>query len=151
MSDDISKSQVSFDIGRRGGSITSARDVDAWAAGNVQRQLEEGAQPIQGVEHENGLAIIVLMIVTGFPIGLFTYWEWIPWGYLVSLGIWAVATAALYFMLKALPNFLSGSVMGLLLGGGAGYLGWSEAGLEWALGAGLGVGIAMFLLFYFLD
>ena len=142
----------SYGIGRRGGSIASAKDPLAWAVGDQERRNKEAAeQGIQGEEHPHAFQIITLMLVTGFPIGLFTYWNWIPWGYWVSFGIWAVATFVLYQVLRALPNWLSGSLMGLLLGGGAAYIGWLEADVYWSVGAGLGVGGIMFLLFYFLD
>ena len=43
--------------------------------------------------------------------------------------------------------------MGLLLGGGAGYLGWmwSEWNLYWTAGAGLGVGVIMYFMFSMLE
>lgn len=145
-------SNDSYAIGRRGGSIASAKDDIAWAVGDQQRRNQEASENLlQGEEHPHAYQIITLMLVTGFPIGLFTYWGWIPWGYLVSFVIWAVVTFGLYQLLRAIPNWLSGSVMGLTLGAGAGYVGWVEADMYWAAGAGLGVGAVMFLLFYFLD
>lgn len=145
-------SNESYEIGRRGGSIASAKDDIAWVVGDQARRNEEASnQGIQGEEDPHAFQIITLMLVTGFPIGLFTYWGWIPWGYWVSFGIWAVVTFGLYQVLRAIPNWLSGSLMGLVLGGGAAYIGWIEADAYWSIGAGLGVGAVMFLMFYFFD
>ena len=47
--------------------------------------------------------------------------------------------------------YLLAALMGLVLGGGAAYIGWIEAAAYWSIGAGLGVGAVMFLMFYFFD
>ena len=141
----------SYQKGLSGSSVFSAKDALGWAAGDLARKNQESA--IQGEEDPNAFQILILMALTGVPVALFTHWGWIPWGYLASFFIWAVSTYILFKILCLLPNWLSGTIMGLLLGTGAAYITWdlSRGDWYWTGGVGLGTGAFMYLLFSVLE
>jgi len=62
-------------------------------------------------------------------------------------GIWLVGTTAVYFGLKALPGWLSGTIMGGGLGVVAGAIGWTQLSPLWCIGLAIGVGGAMYFAF----
>jgi hypothetical protein len=140
-----------YQKGLRGGSVFSTNDTLGWAAGDLARKNQENT--LQGEDHPDTLQILILMAVTGCALGFFTEWGWNPFGYLGSFFTWAVSTFLLYKILCLLPNWFSGAIMGLLLGGGAAYLGWIWSGgdLYWTGGAGLGTGSVMYFLFGLLE
>ena len=58
-----------------------------------------------------------------------------------------VGTGGLFFLLEWLPGWLSGSLMGLFLGGVAAYVGWDLGGVYWSAGSGLATATIMYILF----
>lgn len=139
--------------GLRGQSVLSTNDVMGWAAGDTVRKMNDASSALQGEEHPHAYQIFILMGITGAALAFATQLGWNPFGYLGSFITWAVITFFLYKLFCLLPGWLGGGIMGLLLGGGAGFLGWmwSDSNLYWTVGAGLGVGVIMYFMFSLLE
>lgn len=141
-----------FRTGRRGGSVFSTRDTLGWAAGDAVRRSEEALENgIQGEEDPNAWPIFILAGAVAAGMGVLLEKGWVP-SFLTVAGwrvgvAWLASTTALYFGLKALPAWLSGTLMGVLLGGAAGFVGWIYLSPLWAVGLGVGVGAFMYLLY----
>lgn len=145
-----------FKAGKRGDSVFSTNDTAGWAAGNELRQFEKNlGNPLQGEGHPNAVAIITLPLATACFIALLLNHHLVP-AFLTDaiwrlVAVWLGSSVAIYFILKALPAWLSGSVMGLVLGGAAGYVGWTYLDPVWAAGVGLGTGALMYLVYSTLE
>ncbi len=145
-----------FKAGKRGDSVFSTNDTAGWVAGNEVRQLEKNFEnPLQGEEHPNAIAIITLLVATAGFIALLLNHHLVPifitdpiWR---LVAVWLGSSAATYFILKALPAWLSGAVMALVLGGAAGYAGWTYLDPVWATGLSLGTGALMYLVYSTLE
>lgn len=144
--------QRDYRIGRSGGSPLTADNTFAWAQGDAERKLKETLDtPLKGEAHPNAWQIFIIAgaVAAAFRVlferGLVpsvltdTWWS--------IGGIWLVVTTALYFILKALPNWLSGTLMGLALGALSGFAASFYLGLMWSAGIALGTGALMYYLF----
>ena len=146
-----------YQHGLRGGSPLTANNAFAWAAGDAARKHKEVLEtPLRGEEHPNAWQIFILAGVVAAVIALLLEWRLVPSVLTVSWwrrigAVWLVATTAAYFGLKALPEWLAGSIMGVGLGGTAAYLGWLYLSPLWAVGLGLGIAGVMYLFFSSLD
>ena len=90
---------------------------------------------------------LIVAACVGVPTAIGYQAEWLPipgWSWWI---VFFVATWTVLLILEWLPGWLSGSLMGLLLGSGAAYLGWLYDGLYWSVGAGLGAALIMYQLF----
>jgi len=143
--------------GLRGQSPLTAKDAFAWAAGDAARKHKEvlDAGIPQGDEDPNAWQIIILFLTVGAGVGALLEWGLIPAFLTASWwrvgGLWLVSSVLAWFGLKALPAWLAGSIMGLLLGGLAAVAGWVYLSPLWAAGLGLGVGAVMYLFFSTLE
>tara|TARA_R110002096_G_scaffold67702_2_gene163910 strand:- start:88 stop:546 length:459 start_codon:yes stop_codon:yes gene_type:complete len=152
----LSYNNDGFKAGKRGDSVFSTNDTAGWVAGNEVRQLEKNFEnPLQGEEHPNAIAIITLLVATAGFIALLLNHHLVPifitdpiWR---LVAVWLGSSAATYFILKALPAWLSGAVMALVLGGAAGYAGWTYLDPVWATGLSLGTGALMYLVYSTLE
>lgn len=145
-----------YQRGLRGQSPLTANNTLAWLAGDAARKHQEAlATPLTGEEHPNAWQIFILAGGMAAVIGALLEWQLVPSVLTVSwwrIGVvWLVATTAVYFALKALPDWLAGGIMGAGLGGTAAYLGWLYLSPLWAVGLGLGIGGLMYLAFSSLD
>ncbi len=121
-------------------------------AGNELRQFEKNlGNPLQGEEHPNAIAIIILLVATACCIALLLNNHLVPAFITAAIwrlvAVWLGSSAAFYFILKALPAWLSGSVMALALGGAAGFAGWAYLDPIWAGGLSLGAGALGYLIY----
>jgi hypothetical protein len=152
----MSSGNDGFETGRRGGSVFSTKDTLGWAAGDLARKNEEAFNSaLSGEEHANAWQIFILVGAVGAVMGLLLDRGLVP-SFLTVAGwrvvaAWLGSAAAIYFGLKAIPGWLSGTIMGVLLGGAAGYAGWIYLSPSWAAGLGLGVGALMYLFFSSLE
>lgn len=143
--------------GLRGQSPLTANDAFAWAAGDAARKQKEALESgiLQGEEHPNAWQIFILLITVGAGVVVLLAAELLPSILTVSWwrigGVWLVASALAYFGLKALPDWLAGTIMGILLGGLAAAGGWVWLSPLWAVGLGVGVGAVMYLFFSTLE
>jgi len=143
--------------GLRGQSPLTSNDVFAWAAGDAARKHKEALEAgiPQGEEHPNAWPIMIVYLTAGLGIGALLEWGLVPsiltgsWWRIG--GLWLVTGALGYFGLKALPGWLSGAIMGVLLGGLAAIGGWVWLSPLWAVGLGIGVGALMYLFFSTLE
>ncbi|NBC49746.1 MAG: hypothetical protein GVY22_17565 [Gammaproteobacteria bacterium] len=120
-----------------------------YVLGSNERDAERRRNQVAygGPSESSNLPLLILAVCTGVPLLIVAEAEWLPvpwWGWWL---FFIVGTYGLNFILRLLPNWLSGSVMGLLLGGLAAFLGWHSGGLFWSASAGLGTTIVMYLLF----
>ncbi|MBT8445661.1 MAG: hypothetical protein KJO38_00855 [Gammaproteobacteria bacterium] len=137
-----------YKVGRRGGSVFSTNDSLGWARGDMERKFEQAQEGLlEGESHPHALQLVILAALIGIPVTIFTHRGVIPWGPYVSAGIGVAGFAASYYLLRRVPGWLSGALMGLLLGGGAAYLGWTEGDIYWAGGAGTLTALLMYFLF----
>jgi hypothetical protein len=145
-----------YQRGLRGQSPLTAKDTFAWAAGDAARKYKEAlGAGIQGEEHPNAWQIFIVFITAGLGIGALLEWGLVPSILTASWwrvgGLWLVTGALCYFGLKALPDWLSGAIMGVLLGGLAAVGGWVWLSPLWGIGLGVGVGALMYLFFSALE
>lgn len=142
-----------FRVGRRGGSLGETSDALGWAVGTLERQNEETLRRgiSRGNDSPNTLQLILLYIATGLFVVLLLAHEVVPpvltdevWP---LAAVWFTGSTALYFILKILPNFLSGTLMGAAIGLEAGYLAQIYTQWLWAIGIGLGTAAIMYFLF----
>jgi hypothetical protein len=152
----VQDDHLDYQRGLRGQSPLTANNAFAWAAGDAARKQKEGLQtPLSGEEHPNAWQIFILAGVVAAVIAALLEWQLVPPVLTVSWwrvgGLWLVVTTAGYFVLRALPAWLAGGIMGLGLGGTAAYLGWLYLSPLWALGLGLGIGGLMYLAFSSLE
>jgi hypothetical protein len=61
--------------------------------------------------------------------------------------VWFAGSTVLYFILKVLPNLLSGILMGAAIGFEAGYTAQIYIQWHWAIGIGLGTAAIMYFLY----
>ncbi|MCW8907719.1 MAG: hypothetical protein OQL28_10755 [Sedimenticola sp.] len=135
------------------GEFRNNADQFSYAVGKMEHDLkiqsrqDEERLAASGPEHEHGIQITILIL--GYAATFAILWK----VQILPLEIWQVGLIcivsiyATYRILKLLPNWLSGSIMGLSLGGFSGYLGWAEGGIYWASGLALGIGGIMYWLF----
>ncbi len=145
-----------FNTGRRGGSVFGTNDTLGWAAGRLARENEESlGRGSVGGDHPNAWPIFILLGAVGGVTGLLLDRGLVPSFLTVSwwrvLAVWIGFSVVIYFGLKAMPGWISGSVMGLFLGATAGYFGWIHLSPAWGLGLGLGVGAMMYLFYSSLE
>lgn len=137
------------------GEFKTEADQLGYAVGkyehDLKRQNRLAEQQTAGEEHEHGVQITILILAYAATFAILWKVQLLPleiW----QVGLLCIATIyATYWILKRLPNWLSGAIMGLLLGGFAGYLGWIQADIKWAAGLGLGIGGLMYWLFSRVD
>jgi len=143
--------------GLQGQSPLTSNDAFAWAAGDAARKYKEALEAgiPQGEEHPNAWQIMIVYLTAGLGIGALLEWGLVPSILTASWwrvgGVWLVTGALAYFGLKALPDWLSGAIMGVLLGGLAALGGWIWLSPLWGIGLGLGVGALMYLFFSTLE
>lgn len=141
-----------FKTGRQGGSVFGTNDTLGWAAGDAVRRMEGTLEGGSGGEEDpNAWPIFILAGAVAAGTAVLLEMGLVP-SFLTVAGwrvgvAWLVATAALYFGLKALPSWLSGTLMGVSLGGVAGFAALVYLGPLWAVCLGLGVGALMYLIF----
>jgi len=134
--------------------IIQPAQAAAYTAGKAQHDLEafqktQGALGSSGADHPDAPVFIVLGIVNG----LITYYlhtetllfGWESWK---SMGVWLGSVVVVYWVLRLLPDMVRGLLMGTVLGGGVGWVVWTQADLWWGSGSGIVAGIFMFLVFY---
>ena len=114
--------------GLQGQSVFSTDDVLGWAAGDRVRQMNEMSTALKGEERPHACQKFILMGIAGGVISLASQLGWNPFGYLGSFITSAIITFLLYKKFCLVPGWLGGGIIGLLLGGGAGYLGWMWSG-----------------------
>jgi len=142
-----------FRVGRRGGSLGETNDALGWAVGNLKRQNEETLR--RGISHGNDspntLQIMLLYVATGLFVVLLLAHEVVPplltdevWP---LAAVWFVGSAVLYFVLKMLPNLVSGTLMGVAAGLEAGYTAQLYIQWHWAVGIGLGTAAITYFLY----
>lgn len=143
--------------GLRGQSPLTSDDVFAWAAGDAARKQKEAlsSSPLQGEEHPNAWQIFILLGTVAAVIAVLVERQLMPAILTASWwrigAVWLVASAGAYFALKAMPDWLAGSIMGVVLGGTAAFVGWLLLSPLWAVGLGVGVGGLMYLAFSLLE
>ncbi|MGD2044712.1 MAG: hypothetical protein PVJ80_05245 [Gemmatimonadota bacterium] len=139
--------------GLRGESPLSAKDTFAWAAGDAARKHKQVLEdsPLKGESDPNAWQIFILLGTVAALLRVLFELELLPsiltasWWRLGAA--WLVPSTCAYFVLKAIPAWLAGSIMGLGLGGTAAYVGWVLLSPLWAAVSGLGVGALMYLAF----
>ena len=122
------------------GYVLGANDLDA-----QRRQQAVDLDAAPRASHDLQLVIVAACVGVPMLSGADAGWMAIPWwGWWIAF---FVSTYGLFFVLESLPGWLSGSVMGLLLGGLAAYVGWDSGGVYWSAGAGVVTAAVMYLLF----
>lgn len=145
-------SHQDFQDGRNG---LGGRNVDStgsmdFARGQFARmvdQIDNPATQSPRAEDPNAFQIIILMLSVAGIMGILLENKLLPVEIWQLALIWLFSTFIVFKGLKALPGWLSGTIMGLLLGSSAGYAGWLYGDLYWAGGLALVTGGLMYLFY----
>ncbi len=138
-----------YNAGRKGLGPTESNDTAGafdYARG-IKERLAAEDKPLSGEEDPQAPQLVILILGFAATFALlwnsnifpFEMWQVILLGIAALLGtIW---------VLRKMPNWLSGAIMGILLGGLAAYIGWTSGDVYWSVGSGLVVGGLMFRLY----
>jgi len=142
-------SQDDYNAGRNGWGPTQSNDPTGafdFVRGIKDRMAVED-KPLTGEAdpHAPQLVILILGFAATFALlwnsNIFPFEMW----QVILLCIAALLVAT--WILRKMPNWLSGSIMAILLGGFAAYIGWTSGNIYWSVGSGLVVGGLMFRLY----
>ncbi|MCW8890043.1 MAG: hypothetical protein OQL20_05225 [Sedimenticola sp.] len=136
-----------YNAGRKGLGPTESDSGTFDYINGVKDRLASEQTTLSGEEHPQAIQLIILIL--GFAITFALLWKVgiLPfeiWHVILMYG--ATLFSTIWFLRK-IPQWLSGTIMAVLLGGLAAYTGWTQADLYWAAGSGLVVGGLMFRLY----
>lgn len=142
-------SQDDYDAGRKGwGPVESNDPAGALDfARGIKDRMAAKDKPLTGENDPHAAQLIILIL--GVPFFFLLLWNSniFPFEMWQVVLLCIVTVLSAIWILRKIPNWLSGSIMALTLGGFAAYVGWTGGDIYWSVGAGLVVGGLMFWLY----
>jgi len=134
-----------YERGKKGFALEDTDSGLEYARGIRARFNEESS--LKGEEHPQAPQLVILIL--GFSATFALLWNsnFFPFEMWQVILLCIAALLGTIWILRKIPNWLSGSVMAILLGGVAAYIGWTSGDIYWSVGSGVIVGGLMFRLY----
>ena len=138
-------SYAEHERGKKGFAPKESDSGLEYARGIRDRFSEESS--LQGEEDPHAPQLVILIL--GFAATYALLWN----SNVFPFEMWQVILLCIttllgtIWILRKIPNWLSGSIMAILLGGFAAYIGWTSGNIYWSVGSGLVVAGLMFRLY----
>ena len=139
--------QEDYNAGRKGWGPTESETGQFDYIKGVKDRISAEQTPLTGEEHPQAPQLVILIL--GFAVTFALLWKveilsFEVWQVILMYGVTLLASI---WILRKIPNWLSGSIMAIVLGGFSAYIGWTVGDIYWSAGSGLVVGTLMYWLY----
>lgn len=138
-----------YNAGRNGLGPTETNDPAGGLdyARGIRDRFASEQTTLSGEEHPQAPQLVILIL--GFAATFAILWkvEILPFEIWQVILMYGVTLLGAIWILRKIPNWLSGTIMAAVLGGSAAYIGWTAGDIYWSVGSGIVVGGLMFWLY----